>query len=251
MFRGFYNLTSGMLTQQRNLDVVGNNLTNVSTSGFKQSRYTATTFDEVMLSWAGTKDKSYQEIGGPYAYIRATSQIYTDYSQGLPEPTNITLDFAIEGAGFFAIRGDDGQTYYTRSGTFTLDNEGYLCYPGKGRIIGADGQDIRLNTDRIDADKSGNMYNYDGNLLGTLGIYTFADDEAQLQHEGEGFFTGQGAQLDENPLVHWQYLERANVDMIQQMTELLTCQRSLQSAAQVSKMYDNMMTKTTNDVGRL
>ena len=63
MFRGFYNLTSGMLTQQRNLDVVGNNLTNVSTSGFKQSRYTATTFDEVMLSWAGTKDKSYQEIG--------------------------------------------------------------------------------------------------------------------------------------------------------------------------------------------
>ena len=49
MFRGFYNLTSGMLTQQRNLDVVGNNLTNVSTSGFKQSRYTATTFDEVML----------------------------------------------------------------------------------------------------------------------------------------------------------------------------------------------------------
>ena len=213
MFRGFYNLTSGMLTQQRNLDVVGNNLTNVSTSGFKQSRYTATTFDEVMLSWAGTKDKSYQEIGGPYAYIRATSQIYTDYSQGLPEPTNITLDFAIEGAGFFAIRGDDGQTYYTRSGTFTLDNEGYLCYP-----------------DRIDADKSGNMYNYDGNLLGTLGIYTFADNEAQLQHEGEGFFTGQGAQLDENPLVHWQYLERANVDMIQQMTELLTCQRSLGSA---------------------
>ena len=157
MFRGFYNLTSGMLTQQRNLDVVGNNLTNVSTSGFKQSRYTATTVDEVMLSWAGTKDKSYQEIGGPYAYIRATSQIYTDYSQGLPEPTNITLDFAIEGAGFFAIRGDDGQTYYTRSGTFTLDNEGYLCYPGKGRIIGADGQDIRLNTDRIDADKSGNI----------------------------------------------------------------------------------------------
>ena len=133
----------------------------------------------------------------------------------------------------------------------SLDNEGYLCYPGKGRIIGADGQDIRLNTDRIDADKSGNMYNYDGNLLGTLGIYTFADNEAQLQHEGEGFFTGQGAQLDENPLVHWQYLERANVDMIQQMTELLTCQRSLQSAAQVSKMYDNMMTKTTNDVGRL
>lgn len=251
MFRGFYNLTSGMLTQQRNLDIVGNNLANVSTSGFKQTRYTATTFDEVMLSWAGTKDKSYQEIGGPYAYIRATSQVYTDYSQGLPEPTNITLDFAIEGRGFFAIRGDDGQTYYTRSGTFTLDNEGYLCYPGKGRIIGADGQDIRLNTDRIDSDKSGNIYNYNGDLLGRLGIFVFEDNEAQMEHEGEGFFTGQGAQLDENPLVHWQFLERANVDMIQQMTELLTCQRSLQSAAQVTKMYDELMSHTASDIGRM
>ena len=251
MFRGFYNLTSGMLTQQRNLDVVGNNLTNVSTSGFKQSRYTATTFDEVMLSWAGTKDKSYQEIGGPYAYIRATSQIYTDYSQGLPEPTNITLDFAIEGAGFFAIRGDDGQTYYTRSGTFTLDNEGYLCYPGKGRIIGADGQDIRLNTDRIDADKSGNMYNYDGNLLGTLGIYTFADNEAQLQHEGEGFFTGQGAQLNEDVVIHHKWVERSNVNLVKEMVEMMSTQRALQSAAQMSKIYDQVIQKGVSSIGQL
>ncbi len=250
MFRGFYNLTSGMLTQQRNLNVVGNNLVNVSTAGFKQERYTASTFDEVMLSWAGTKDKSYQEIGGPYAYIRATSQIYTDYSQGVPEPTGILLDFAIEGPGFFAIQGDDGQTYYTRSGSFTLDNEGYLCYPGQGRVLDVEGQPIQLLTDKIEADNRGRIFSSAGNLMAQLGVYAF-EDTAQLTRNGEGFYTGGQAQLDENPLVHWQYLERANVDLIQQMTEMLTCQRSLQSAAQVSKMYDTMMTKTTDDVGRL
>ena len=53
MYQGFYNLTSGMLTQQRNLNVVGNNLVNISTAGFKQDRYTASTFDEVMYSRVG------------------------------------------------------------------------------------------------------------------------------------------------------------------------------------------------------
>ena len=56
MFKGFYNLTSGVLTHQRNLNVIANNMVNVSTPGFKQERYTATTFDEVMYSRVGNKD---------------------------------------------------------------------------------------------------------------------------------------------------------------------------------------------------
>ena len=48
MFKGFYNLTSGMLTQGRKLDVVSNNMSNVATTGFKQDRFTNSTFDQVM-----------------------------------------------------------------------------------------------------------------------------------------------------------------------------------------------------------
>jgi len=238
-----------MLTQQRNLNVVGNNIVNVSTSGFKQSRYTATTFDEAMYSWAGTVDKNYQQIG-PYSYIRATSATYVDYSQGVPQPTGVWLDFAIEGDGFFAVQGDNGEIYYTRSGGFTLDDAGDLCCPGWGRVLGADGQPIRLGTDKIEADNAGRIYNSNGGLLGQLGVYRFADN-AQLERIDEGFFGGNQAQLVENPLVHWQYLERSNVDMVQQMTEMLTCQRALQSAAQMSKMYDEMMNRTTTEVGRM
>ena len=81
-----------------------------------------------------------------------------------------------------------------------------------------------------------------GGYLGTVGVYEF-EDVAQLEHNGDGFFTGEGAQAVQTPYVLWKYLERSNADMIQQMTEMLTCQRTLQSAAQTTKMYDQLMSK--------
>lgn len=249
MMKGFYNLTSGMLTQQRNLNVVSNNLVNVSTAGFKEERYTASTFDDVMMSRVGNKEKIYTEVGRE-SYIRATSEIYTNYDQGVPEPTNIPLDFAIEGNGFFAIQGANGQISYTRAGSFSLDDEGYLCFPGQGRVMSRDNQPIRLSTDKITADANGNIYAEEGGLLGQLGIFDFEDYD-QLEHNDQGMFTGNGATLVETPSIYWKYLERSNTDMVRQMTELLTCQRAFQSAAQVSKMYDELMTKATTSIGQL
>ena len=108
MFKGFYNLTSGVLTHQRNLDVIANNMTNISTPGYKQDRYTATTFDEVMYSRVGNKDSKGPEIG-KQSYIRATSDIVTDFTQGALEKTGYPLDFAINGPGFFRIETSDNQ----------------------------------------------------------------------------------------------------------------------------------------------
>lgn len=250
MFKGFYNLTSGMLTQSRNLNIVGNNIVNISTAGFKEERYTASTFDEVMYSRVGNKVKNYQEIGGQ-SYIRATSGIYTNYEQGVPEPTQIPLDFAIEGEGFFAVQGDDGETFYTRSGTFSLDNDGYLCYPGLGRVLSPTGETIQLNTDKISADAQGRIYTEDGyGYLGQLGVYAF-EDNGTLERNAQGMFTGEGAQAVESPKLYWGYVERSNVDMVRQMTELLTCQRALQSAAEVTRMYDDVMSKAANNLGQM
>ena len=66
-----------------------------------------------------------------------------------------------------------------------------------------------------------------------------------------GLFTGEGAQPAETFEVLNQYLERSNTDMVKQMTEMITYQRALQSAAQVSKMYDQLMSRATGEVGRL
>ena len=248
MFKGFYNLTSAMLTHQRNINVVGNNLVNVSTAGFKEDRYTATTFDDVMYTRVGNKEKTYIDIGRQ-SYIRASSEIYTNYDQGIPEPTGIPLDFAIEGAGFFAVQTQGGRVY-TRAGSFSLDEEGYLCFPGQGRVLDPDNQTIRLNTDKIRADDQGRIFTEEGGYLGQLGVFDF-QDYGQLGRNDQGMFVGAQGQAMEAPLVHWKYLERSNTDMVRQMTELLTCQRALQSAAQVSKMYDQLTTKAVTDVGRL
>lgn len=250
MFKGFYNLTSGMLTQQRNLNVVGNNLVNISTAGFKEERYTATTFDDVMYSRVGNKRKDYQDIGR-LSYMRVTSEVTTTYDQGIPEPTGLPLDFAINGEGFFAVRGEDGETAYTRAGSFTLDGEGYLCFPGVGRVLNAEGEELRVYTDKITADGEGRLFMADGGgYLGQLGVYVF-EDNAALERDDRGMFTGEGAQLAEQQQVYWQYLERSNVDMVRQMTELLTCQRALQSAAEVTRMYDDVMTKAANNLGQM
>ena len=249
MFKGFYNLTSAMVTHQSNLNVVGNNMVNISTAGFKESRYIASTFDDVMYSRVGNEEKIYTEIGRQ-SYIRANDEIYVDYSQGIPEPTGISLDFAIMGDGFFAIQQEGGDIVYTRAGSFSLDDEGYLCFPGTGRVLDPEGNPIQLGTDKLVVDKQGNLTTQEGGYLGQLGVYTFADPQ-DLEHNGEGFFTGAGAQAAEQPEVLWKYLERSNTDMVRAMTEMLTSQRALQSAASVTKMYDEVMGHAASDVGRM
>ena len=238
MYKGFYNLTSAMLTHQHNLNVIGNNMVNISTSGYKQERYVATTFDDVMYSRVTVNESGGTEIGRQ-SYIRAASDIYTDYSQGIPEPTELPLDFAIVGEGFFAVQ----------------DDEGYLCLPGFGQVLDPQSRPIYLGTDKIRGDSRGVIY-FDqppeqggGTAIGQLGVFSFEDNQA-LERNDRGLFTGEGAQQSTGFEIWNQYLERSNSDMVKQMTEMITYQRALQSAAQVTKMYDQLMTKATGEVGR-
>lgn len=249
MFKGFYNLTSGMLTNQRHLNVIGNNMVNVSTAGFKQDKYTATTFDDVLYHRVGNKDGKGEAIGNQ-SYIRATSQIYTDYTQGTLEPTHLPLDFAINGEGFFAIQNEGGQRLYTRMGNFSLDDEGYLSLQGFGRVLDSEGREIYLGTDKVYGDGTERIYYEGGGMLARLGVFV-PNDPAALEHSPEGFFQGGNMQLSQAPKVLNGYLERSNTDIVKQMTDMISVQRSLQSAAQVSKMYDQLMTKATSEIGRL
>ena len=250
MFKGFYNLSSSVLTHQRHLDVVSNNIVNISTPGYKQELYTATTFDEVMYSRMGNLDGNGEEIGNQ-SYIRATSDIYTDFKQGILEPTGLSLDFGILGEGFFTIQEPNGNRFYTRTGSFSLDNEGYMSFSGLGRVLDVEGQPILLKSDKIVADKMGIIkYRDTGEEVAQIGIYTFDDFDA-LDRNDLGYFVGNGARVTQPEEIVHEYLERSNVDSVKQMTDMITYQRSLQSASQVMKMYDSLMTKATNEVGRL
>ncbi len=250
MTRGFYNLTSGVLSQSRRLDVVSNNMTNISTPGYKKETYTDITFEDVLLSRVGNKDKSGNTPIGQGSYILAPSQLYVDYQQGSVEETGLNLDFAIQGDGFFAIQTDNG-IEYTRNGSFSLDEEGYLYLPGHGRVLGMDEQPIQLYTDVIQVDNYGRISNEDGGYYGQIGVFTFPDN-GQLVINDSSLYgaNGQAATATQTPVI-WKSLESSNVDMVQEMTQMMTAQRALQSASQVLKLYDGVLTKATSEVGRM
>ena len=203
MTKGFYNLTSGMLSQSRRLDVVSNNMTNLTTPGYKAEQYTDSTFQEVLISRIGNKNKSGAQEIGEESYILAPSQLYINFAQGTPEETGLNLDFAIQGEGFFAIQTENG-TEYTRGGSFALDQEGYLSLPAHGRVLGPDGQPLQLTTDDIRADEFGRIYTEDGDAyLGQIGVFAFADN-GQLTKNESGLF-GAGGQAAEpvQPSIQW------------------------------------------------
>ena len=272
MFKGFYNLTSGMLTQGRALDVLSNNIANVSTAGFKADRFTASTFQEVMWQIVGNKNKEYAEIG-EQSWITMPRQLYTDYTQGAFDQTDLPLDFAIEGRGYFAVEAaaqateteenpedeaenagaEETRRLYTRGGSFSLDGEGYLTLPGHGRVLSAGGQPIQLTTDKLQTDGYGGLFTETWGFLGRIGVFVFEDDETALEKNELGLFE---ASEDAEPTqtaarIHQGMLERSNVDWVKQMTEMLSTQRAYQSAAELAKIYDTLMTRITTEIGRL
>lgn len=248
MFKGFYNLTSGMLSQGRRLDVISNNMVNVATSGYKADTYTDSTFQEYIVSRIGNKIKNPEEIGGA-SYILAPSQLYTDFSGGAMEQTDLTLDFGLEGDGFFAVETADGVAY-TRAGSFALDDEGYLVLPGAGRVLDISEQPIYLGTDMIHVDSAGVIYTNDGAYMGQLGVFSF-EDNGELERNPQGLFVNGGDPQASTAVVHWKMIERANVDLVKEMTSMITAQRAYQSAAEISKMYDELMTKASTNLGNV
>ena len=250
MIKGFYNLTSGMLSQGRRLDVVANNMTNISTAGYKAEQYTDRTFDEVMVTRIGNKIKRPSQTMETYqSHILAPDHLYTDFSQSSFEETTLPLDFAIQGEGFFAIDTGDGVAY-TRAGSFTLDEEGYLCLSELGRVLDREGNPIQLPTDKLEVDKKGALYTENGDYLGNLGVYMF-EDNGELERTPYGLFLGDGAQVNEDAQILHKWVERSNVNMVKEMVSMMTTQRALQSAAQMSKIYDQIINRVVNEIGRL
>ena len=266
MYQGFYNLTSGMLTQSRNLNVISNNMVNVQTSGYKRDTMVTSTFQEEMLYRTGRHNKANPTPLSVTSKIKTASRTYVDYDQGSFEQTDGIYDFAIGGSGFFCIQTPDGARY-TRNGSFAVDEEGYLTLPEAGRVLSEDGQPIRIDDENFSVDARGSITVYERQTdseadseeepklrqLGTIRIVDFGDYE-QLHKEDNGLFStaqAPAAAREERPQLIWKSVEKSNVDMVDEMTAMMTSQRALQSAAQVLKMYDQIMSKSVTDVGRL
>ncbi len=239
MFQGYYDLTSNMITQNRNLNVISNNMTNVSTPGYRMDRIMQSTFREEMIY---RYDKGGKTPVGTVSWVNTADERVTDYTEGGIRETGNALDVGLTGNGFLVIDTGEGPVY-TRDGSFNLDNEGYLTMPGIGRVQGTNGA-IRLTTDKVTIDKQGNITSEDGNqFFGTLQIVDFAD-YGQLTKISGSVFRAQGApQAAQGAAVNQKFLEDSNVSMAEEMTRMISSQRILQSSAQLLKIYDQLEAK--------
>ena len=121
MMRALYTAATGMIAQQTNLDTISNNLSNVNTTGYKTER---TEFKSLLYQTLQTKtttaNGANKPVGAQVGLGTRVAATMSNYTQGAREETEIPTDFALEGKGFFAVRGVDGQTYYTRNGNFSF-----------------------------------------------------------------------------------------------------------------------------------
>src|SRR5665647_743422 len=106
MDRGFYSVAAGMLTGQKVVDVISNNVANVNTAGFKSQSTLQKSFGEYLLSRISSLSNIAKDNIGTGYYMTVNSGQTTDFSQGSLEQTGRTVDMAIQGEGFFVVQSD-------------------------------------------------------------------------------------------------------------------------------------------------
>ena len=119
MMRALYTAATGMIAEQTNVDTISNNLSNVNTTGYKTQRAEfKSLLYQTLQTRTTTANGENKPVGaqvGLGTRIAATTSMYT---QGSLLSSESPTDFDIDGKGFFAVRAEDGQTYYTRNGNF-------------------------------------------------------------------------------------------------------------------------------------
>lgn len=132
MMRSLYAGVSGLQNHQTRMDVIGNNISNVNTYGFKRGRVD---FQDMISQQLGGASRPNEEVGGvnpkEVGLGMSVAAIDTIFTQGNLQSTGVSTDIAIQGNGFFVLKNGD-ETFYTRAGVFGVDSEGTLVNPSNG-----------------------------------------------------------------------------------------------------------------------
>ncbi|MCA1040298.1 flagellar hook-basal body protein [Bacillus infantis] len=278
MFRGFYTVASGMLSQQRRTEMLTNNMANSNTPGFKADQSSMRAFPEMLLQSAGQLEIPVQnrlklplnkEIGsintGVYMQENTPNFLQGDLRE-TGQNTDLALvdvnmpadaETGISASVFFKVSGADGEPRYTRNGDFTLDGEGFLTTASGLYVLDGQNNRIQLESDRFTVTSTGEITGENGETA-QLG-FGFSENPAQLIKAGDGLFrTEDGAPLAEaadNPeagfALQQGFLESSNVDASRTMTDMMTAYRAFEANQKVLQAYDRSMEKMANEVGRI
>ena len=263
MVRSLWTGATGMIAQQLNVDNISNNLANVNTTGYKSE---AMEFKSLLYQTVQTKTTTAngenKPIGAEVGLGVRNSSITSVFTQGSLLESSGPANFAIDGNGFFGIRGDDGNTYYTRNGhfVFAVGNNGMTLTTSDGLpVLNSSGEPIVLDSDavvsKVTISKDGTLYYPDdkGNpqSLGiTIGLWQF-NNPAGLSKEGDSLYSvtsASGAAMNEasntnltKSSLKQGYLEGSNVQIADEMVNLIVAQRAYEMNSKVITTSDEML----------
>jgi flagellar basal-body rod protein FlgG len=258
MIRSLWIAKTGMDAQQSNLDVITNNLANVSTNGFKGSR---AVFQDLLyqnVRQVGAQSSQQTQLPSGLQFGTGVRTVSTErlFTQGNLQQTNNTYDLAIQGSGFFQVLMPDGTLAYTRDGSFQLDSQGQLVTSSGYQVqpsitIPSGTQSVTIARDgTVSVSLPGTTTT---SQVGQLQLATFMNP-AGLDAKGENLFAetaSSGAPIintaDSNGTGYLSqgYVETSNVDVVEEMTNMISAQRAYEINSKAVTASDQMLQKLT------
>jgi len=248
MFEAMMIAATGLQNQQRRLDVIANNVSNINTTAFKGVRldfkdalYTAGIVPGLPRTPEGNQQKGHGVL------IAGTTK---DFRIGNFQRTERPLDMAIEGEGFFELRNMNGELLYTRNGAFFLsaEEDGAYLVNGNGLyVMDSNGERIRLPeyAETIGVEQDGTIrFMLDGEESSVrLGVYTFRNLTGLLS-AGDGNYSESEASgermFTEDVVIRQGTIEGSNVNLAEEMTRMIRTQRAFQLASRALTTADEM-----------
>jgi flagellar basal-body rod protein FlgG len=259
MVRGFYEAASGVLAQQRNFNVISNNIANVTTTGYKAESLVGSSFAEHLVARIGDGPIFPRRNIGPATFFTTNIDEYTDFTQGNIENTGRDLDIALVGNGFFMIESESKGEILTRNGQFSVDSEMNLVLPGVGLVLDDGGSPITLDSSNIVIDENGGIRyvntegEEDAEETARIGVYT-VEDESELENAGQGFYRSEPAPdvaAAGSYRIAQYAIEKSNVNMAMEMSRVMAGQNQYNACTQVVKMYDQLNEALVTQIGRV
>ena len=259
MLRALYTAATGMQAQQVNIDTIANNIANVNTTGFKQGR---AEFQDLLyqnIRPAGTASSSSTTYPVGLQLGLGTRPVATDriFKQGDFKQTGNSLDLVIEGKGFFQVRTPNGETGYTRDGSFHMNAEGALVTadgnPVEPQItIPPDAQEIVIGSDgTVSITQAGQSA---AQQVGSIQIANFQNPSG-LNAIGGNLYMPTSSSGDaitgapgENGLGHVNqgFLEQSNVSVVEEMVNMIIAQRAYEVNSKAVRVADDMLSQINN-----
>jgi flagellar basal-body rod protein FlgF len=272
LLQGFYTAASGMLAQQRRIEMLTNNIANANTPGYKADQAALRAFPELLLSrleeiTTPTKETRSFPAGsvvGPINTGVYMQELIPNFRQGDIKETGQPTDMALingtlpanAGTLFFVVENENGDIRYTRNGNFTLNPQGFLTTNDGWYVLDENGQRIQLPSTDFTVNPDGTIV-ADNNRIARINI-AFAANPNALAKEGNGLFRSENGVLPSalnNPNITYTlkqgFLERSNVDLNRAMTDMLSAYRAFEANQKIVQAYDRSMDKAVNEVGRL